>query len=102
MSEKWFILFFDASMRTKSDRKAYVKFVKYLKSVGYTAMQKSVYVHYTDKSGGFDAEQKRMQKNTPDSVKVRLMLLPIKYFDSMLSINCERGDFPLRKNIFCC
>lgn len=101
MTEKCFILFFDASMMTSKERKNYRDFVKYLKSVGYSAIQKSVYLRYTCKNCSFRDEQKKMVSNTPDSIQVRLLHLPVSYFDEMCNINCDKVNFILRNTILC-
>ena len=101
MTEKCFVLFFDASMTTSKERKNYRDFVKYLKSVGYVAIQKSVYLRYTFKNFSFRDEQKRMISNTPCSIQVRLMHLPVSYFDDMCNINCDKVNLILRTTILC-
>lgn len=101
MTERFFVLFFDASMTTSVERKNYRDFVKYLKSSGYSAIQKSVYLRYTCKNFSFNDEQKRVVANTPSSIQVRLMCLPIGYFDDMCNVNCNKVDFVLRNTVIC-
>lgn len=99
MTEKCFVLFFDASMISLSDRKKYRDFVKCLKSFGYAAVQKSVYVRYTCKNVSFIEEKKRLGANIPGSIQVRVLCLPISYVDGMYNVNCDKINFTLRNSI---
>lgn len=101
MTEKCFVLFFDASMLTAVERKNYRDFVKTIKKLGYTIIQKSVYIRYTCKRQSFIDEKKRIGKNTPSSVQVRVMCLPVSYIDNMFNVNCDKINFTLRTSIIC-
>lgn len=92
---------FDASMLTSTEKRNYRNFVKYIKGLGYVAVQESVYVRYTCKRLGFSDERRRIGQNTPYSIQVRLMCLPISYFDNMYNVNCGKIDFMLRTSIIC-
>ena len=88
MYDKIFLVFFDAKMKTYTQRKAYQNFVKKLKGSGYSMLQKSVY--YRRYIGTCEADHICKIKNfTPPSVQVRILLLSDKKFSTMENVNCE-------------
>lgn len=90
MDEKIYLLMFDASMKTVSEKKKYNKFLKQLKSKGYIMLQKSVYYSFSRSSSLFVAEIKNIRKIIYSEIKVRMLCLPIKYIENMENFNCEK------------
>jgi CRISPR-associated protein Cas2 len=77
------MVFFDLPMVTKSEKRAYTLFRRFLLNDGYDMMQYSVYGRILN---GVDAEQKHMQRlvqNLPPEGSVRVLSVTEKQFASM-------------------
>jgi CRISPR-associated protein Cas2 len=77
------MVFFDLPMVTKSEKRAYTLFRRFLLNDGYDMMQYSVYGRILN---GADAEQKHMQRlvqNLPPEGSVRVLSVTEKQFASM-------------------
>ena len=77
------LVFFDLPVVTKSDRRAYTVFRRFLLNDGYDMIQFSVYGRILN---GNDAVQKHMQRllaNLPSEGSVRVLTVTEKQFASM-------------------
>jgi len=77
------LVFFDLPVVTKSERRAYTLFRRFLLNDGYDMIQFSVYGRILN---GSDAEQKHMKRllvNLPPDGSVRVLTVTEKQFSSM-------------------
>ena len=77
------LVFFDLPMVTKTEKRAYTLFRRFLLNDGYDMLQYSVYGRIVN---GVDAEQKHVQRlvqNLPPEGSVRLLSVTEKQFASM-------------------
>ena len=77
------LVFFDLPMVTKTEKRAYTHFRRFLLNDGYDMLQFSVYGRIVN---GIDAEQKHVQRlvqNLPPAGSVRLLSVTEKQFASM-------------------
>ena len=77
------LVFFDLPMVTKTEKRAYTHFRRFLLNDGYDMLQFSVYGRIVN---GMDAEQKHIQRlvqNLPPAGSVRLLSVTEKQFASM-------------------
>lgn len=86
MSERWMrlLVFFDLPVTTKSDRKQYTAFRKFLIKDGYDMLQYSVYSRITQNHDDSKKHIARLQKHQPPKGAVRVMLVTEKQYNSML------------------
>jgi len=78
------LVFFDLPVTTPEDKRAYVKFRKFLLNDGYDMLQWSVYGRI---SGGTDAVEKhvrRLKNNLPPAGSVRCLPVSEKQFTRMM------------------
>lgn len=101
MTEKVFLLMFDARMLTAADRRNYRAFLSSLKREGFTMLQKSVYIRMYGGSRGLAAENARVARFTPRSVAVRLLELSVGNFDAMTNLNCDACPFVPLDEVIC-
>lgn len=77
------LVFFDLPMVTKTEKRAYVQFRRFLLNDGFDMIQFSVYGRILN---GRDAEQKHMQRlvlNLPPDGSVRMLTVTEKQYASM-------------------
>lgn len=77
------LVFFDLPMVTRTERRAYTQFRRFLLNDGYDMLQFSVYGRILN---GRDAEEKHMQRllnNLPPEGSVRVLTVTEKQFASM-------------------
>ena len=101
MKDKIFIAFFDALMKTYTDRKNYQKFLKNLKGEGFLMLQKSVYVRYVGGSRTLKAEAERLKRITPSTIKLCVFSISPEVFTSMIWLNCSLPDIVKKEDIIC-
>lgn len=100
MTEKVFLVMFDAKMRSSADRSNYRAFLAALKREGFSQLQKSVYIRMFVGGRSLSSESTRISRFTPCTVSVRILELSVGTFDAMCNINCEPLKFvPLGKVI---
>ena len=101
MTEKVFLVMFDAKMKSSADRSNYRTFITALKREGFIQLQKSVYVRMFGGSRTLLAESARIARFTPSTVAVRVLELPSSVFDAMRDINCEPCRFMPLGRVIC-
>ena len=74
------ILFFDLPVITKSERKAYSDFHKYLIKNGYIMLQFSVYCKIFNNIEALENHKKILKKNIPNSGHIRVMNVTEKQY----------------------
>lgn len=77
------IVFFDLPVNTKSRRKAYSAFRKYLIQNGFVMVQYSVYSRTVRNHDDAAKHKDRLSKNLPPEGSVRVMTVTEKQYDSM-------------------
>ncbi len=84
------IIFFDLPSITKKDHREYTKFVKYIKSQGFSMFQESVYTKLCLNETVVNSTMKNIKANLPKDGFVSCLTLSEKQFQS---IECILGDF---------
>ncbi|MGR5537068.1 CRISPR-associated endonuclease Cas2 [Vibrio campbellii] len=77
------IVFFDLPMKTREDKRQYVRFRKFLLKDGYIMLQWSVYARLVN---GFDDAAKHIRKlkhNLPETGSVKSLMVTEKQFTTM-------------------
>ena len=101
MSEKVFLVTFDAKVKTYVQRREYAAFVKQLKSFGYLMVQQSVYAKYSDRCGAEESEKRKILAITPATVEVRVFVLSYAQFAQSWTLNCNAINFAAKERIIC-
>lgn len=84
------VLFFDLPAVTKKDHREYSKFIKYIKSEGFSMFQESVYTKLCLNESVVDATMKNIKSHLPKDGFVSCLTLTEKQFSS---IDCILGEF---------
>ena len=74
------IVFFDLPMVTKTEKRAYVQFRRFLLNDGYDMIQWSVYGRLLNGSDDHEKHQKRLIDNLPPAGSIRCMTVTEKQF----------------------
>jgi len=77
------LLFFDLPMNTKSERRAYSRFRKYLIGNGFTMVQFSVYAKIFPNRSSLDTYMMSLRQNLPKEGSVRAMAVTEKQYNNM-------------------
>ena len=77
------LLFFDLPMVTKTEKRAYVQFRRFLLNDGYDMIQFSVYGRILNGSDAVEKHMKRLVNNLPPAGSVRMLTVTEKQFASM-------------------
>ena len=101
MSEKIFVVFFDAKMKTYTDRKQYSSFVKQLKGDGFCMLQKSIYFKLCVDSSSLKSQSERLKRFTPDTIQTIILSISPQSFNDGVYFNCKKPDFLKNKSIIC-
>ena len=101
MKDRVFVVFFDAKMKTYTDRKNYQTFSRALKGEGFLMLQKSVYMRYVRGNRTLKAEADRIKKITPSTIQVCLFSITAEVFTSMVWLNCPLPEIVDRRDIIC-
>lgn len=80
------ILFFDLPMVTKTDRKVYNKFRKWLIQNGYLMMQYSIYCKIFANREAVNLHVSKLNKNVPSRGQIRIMTVTEKQYANILLI----------------
>lgn len=80
------LLFFDLPMKSKSDKKIYSDFRKYLIKNGYIMIQFSVYCKILNNRDAATNHIKILNKNIPSKGYIRLMLITEKQYNNSIII----------------
>lgn len=84
------LLMFDLPVETTSDRRAYAKFVKFIKEQGFVLFQKSIYCKLSVNEAAAKSSEKAIKANLPKNGIVSMLTLTEKQFNS---ISYLLGDF---------
>lgn len=101
MSEKVFILFFDAKMITYTQRKQCASFVKEIKRNGFSLLQKSVYIKNCVDNTTQKVQIERIKTITPPNVKVVLLSISVLALQKGGYLNCSIPFFYKNRTIIC-
>lgn len=74
------IVFFDLPVKTKTQKKAYVRFRKFLLRDGYDMAQYSVYARIINGNDALDKHLKRLEFNLPPEGSVRALQVTEKQY----------------------
>ena len=74
---------FDLPVETAAERRAYRKFVKLLKKLGFIMFQESIYVKLSINESSVKATAKVIQNNVPDKGMVSMLTVTEKQFGSI-------------------
>jgi CRISPR-associated protein Cas2 len=85
MRSMWLIVMFDLPTTEKKHRKAYQKFVSYLKKDGFQMMQYSAYMRHCASVENAQVHEKRINRALPIEGHVRTLLLTDFQFSKMKS-----------------
>lgn len=77
------ILFFDLPVKTKSERKVYIKFRNALIKKGFFMLQYSVYTKIYANRDAAEADKSVVKKISPEKGNVRIMIVTEKQFSRM-------------------
>lgn len=77
------MLFFDLPMNTKSERRTYSRFRKYLINNGFTMVQFSVYSKIFPNRSSLDTYMMGLRNNLPRHGSVRAMAVTEKQYNNM-------------------
>ncbi len=77
------ILFFDLPVEKDAQRRAYTKFVKSIKKIGFGILQKSVYIKLDMDSQSADSTKEKVKKILPKEGSVIMLRVTEKQFASM-------------------
>lgn len=77
------LLFFDLPMTTKSERKIYTKFRKYLIEDGFIMLQFSVYVKIFPNRVALEQYVERLKRSLPSKGQIRIMAVTEKQYEKM-------------------
>lgn len=77
------ILFFDLPMNTKSERRTYSRFRKYLINNGFTMVQFSVYAKIFPNRSSLDNYMIGLRNNLPKHGSIRAMAVTEKQYSNM-------------------
>lgn len=78
------MVLFDLPVTTKTNRRCYSQFHKFLAKDGYVMMQFSVYTRIVNGPDGLNKHLARLQANLPPKGHVRAMSITEKQYESML------------------
>lgn len=84
------LLMFDLPVETAADRRAYAKFVKFIKEQGFVLFQKSIYCKLSVNEAAAKSSEKAIKANLPKNGVVSMLTLTEKQFNS---ISYLLGDF---------
>ncbi len=84
------MVFFDLPTSTKTERKHYTEFRKFLLKDGYDMLQYSVYGRITQNHDDAKKHVERLKKNLPPTGSVRVMTVTEKQYASMLILVGEK------------
>ena len=77
------ILFFDLPVEKDAQRRAYTKFVKNIKKIGFGILQKSVYIKLNMDAQSADSTKEKVKKVLPNEGSVIMLRVTEKRFASM-------------------
>ncbi|RKJ55196.1 CRISPR-associated endonuclease Cas2 [Butyricicoccus sp. 1XD8-22] len=77
------VLFFDLPMVSKTDRRIYTKFRKYLITDGFIMLQFSVYVKIFPNRDSLVQYTDRLKRNLPTKGSIRIMSVTEKQYEKM-------------------
>lgn len=77
------MVFFDLPMETKTDRREYSKFRKYLLNEGFIMMQKSVYTKIVLNGYASKMVAERLYGHSPRDGKVQILTITEKQYQSI-------------------
>tara|TARA_Y100001960_G_scaffold305927_1_gene360587 strand:- start:87 stop:416 length:330 start_codon:yes stop_codon:yes gene_type:complete len=76
----WVVVLFDLPTDTKSARKEYTRFRKFLLQDGFSMMQYSVYIRHSSSYENVQAHTKRVKEQLPNDGEVRIIKITDKQF----------------------
>lgn len=77
------ILFFDLPVEKDAQRRAYTKFVKNIKKIGFGILQKSVYIKLDMDAQSADSTKEKVKKILPKEGSVIVLRVTEKQFSTM-------------------
>lgn len=80
----WVIIFFDLPVDSTENRKIYADFRKFILRKGFQAVQKSVYLRWTDSAAAADFCRLDIEKNCPPRGQLAILFATEKYMRSAL------------------
>ncbi len=90
----WLVVFFDLPTKTKTDRKNYTRFRKYLLKDGFTQMQYSVYLRHCASSENSNIHSKRVEKALPPKGQVSILRVTDKQFSQIQTFERRKAVPP--------
>jgi len=90
------LVFFDLPVKTKSEKRDYGQFRKFLIGDGFGMLQFSVYVRITRNHDDAQKHLKRLSLNLPLKGSVRVMLVTEKQYSSMAVMVGQKTSFERR------
>ncbi len=91
MNTKYVIfLFYDIANTTKEEARAYTKFNKYIKSIGFVMMQESVYVKNINSKDKYTIIKRDLKLVSPKKSNIRSLLITNNIFENLELINGEQ------------
>lgn len=79
----WIMVMFDLPTETKSARRNYALFRKFLLTDGFSQMQYSVYLRHCASRENAEVHLSRVERNLPPDGEVRVMTITDKQFEMM-------------------
>ena len=101
MNGKVFVVLFDAKIKTSTDKRQYLSFVKLLKRDGFTLLQKSVYIKFCVESLSLKSQSCRIKNFTPVNIQAIILAIPVNTLLEGAYLNCESPEFIENKKIIC-
>ncbi len=77
------LVFFDLPVKTKENKRNYVRFRKFLIEDGYDMLQFSVYGRIVNGEDSVDKHYKRLEKNLPPQGSVRFLQVTERQYAAM-------------------
>ena len=77
------IVFFDLPVKTKEEKRVYVRFRKFLIDDGYDMIQFSVYARLVNGEDAVDKHYMRLKKNLPPEGSIRFLWITERQYSAM-------------------
>lgn len=77
------VLLYDMPCTTKQEQRQYVKFNKYIKSIGFIMLQESVYIMNINNKERYGTIKRDLKLTAPNKSNIRSLLITTNLFEKM-------------------
>jgi CRISPR-associated protein Cas2 len=100
----WVFVFFDLPVKTKKDKREYVRFRKLLQADGFAMMQYSIYVRHCNSRENAEVHMRRVKKILPTHGEIIIFTVTDRQFGDMEFFSgpkqAKRPDTPQQLELF--